>query len=285
MALTCLSYYYGGLSHAQLRQCFELLFHLDNPTLEYENWIRQQQIPDSLCRINGLNPRDEEQFRRYLVPLFGKNRAVIDFFLSQVVFPKEAKEFPEKLSVSGWDLVESKTHVTTGFSGTNDSRYLLPTSIAQQDPVGQLSTNARVLMHLLQPENGYYMCTGRNPEGCSNEAFIEILVHQKPEIRVLLDVGAQMLELKNDEVVKRWLDLKPDIAGAIFFSETDHLVVLGQDGSVEPFISSPLNKQLDKCLVYLDDAHTRGTDLKLPSGFRAAVTLGPRMTKDHLMQG
>lgn len=34
--LTCLSYYYGGLTEAQLDLCFELLFKLDNPTQEYE---------------------------------------------------------------------------------------------------------------------------------------------------------------------------------------------------------------------------------------------------------
>ena len=38
-------------------------------------------------------------------------------------------------------------------------------------------------------------------------------------------------------------------------------------------------------VVYLDDAHTRGTDLELPQGMRAAVTLGPKVTKDRLVQG
>jgi len=110
-------------------------------------------------------------------------------------------------------------------------------------------------------------------------------VKQEPEIRVLLDVGAQMLEFKNRDLVKHWLSLMPDVQAAIFFSETDELAVLTQGGTVEPFISSPFNQQLDKCLVYLDDAHTRGTDLKLPRDTRAAVTLGPKVTKDRLLQG
>ena len=37
--LTCLSYYYDGLKDDQLDLCFELLFKLDNPPLEYE--VRQ----------------------------------------------------------------------------------------------------------------------------------------------------------------------------------------------------------------------------------------------------
>jgi len=209
---------------------------------------------------------------------------VIDFYLSQVVFPRAAKEYQSKLSTSAWDLVEDKSNVTTGFSGTNDNRYLLPTSITQEDPVCQLSTNALVLQYLLQPD--FYECTeGIHGERESAKGFLRRLIRREPEIRVLLDVGAQMLELQNEDLARHWLSLKPHISAAIFFDESDHLTVLTQDGTIEPLISSPFNRQLDKCIVYLDDAHTRGTDLKLPRGTRAAVTLGPKVTKDRLLQG
>lgn len=68
-------------------------------------------------------------------------------------------------------------------------------------------------------------------------------------------------------------------------NDDDEIVVISRDGTVEPLVSSPFAQQLDQCVIYLDDAHTRGTDVKLPSGFRAAVTLGPKVTKDRLMQG
>lgn len=42
---------------------------------------------------------------------------------------------------------------------------------------------------------------------------------------------------------------------------------------------------MDSCLIYLDEAHTRGTDLKMPADYRAMVTLGPDLTKDRLVQG
>ncbi|KAH9030130.1 hypothetical protein EDB85DRAFT_2247266 [Lactarius pseudohatsudake] len=287
IALTCLSYYYGGLTKQQVLQCFDLLTKLDNPDMEYDQWIVfGEDVPASLRQVNGINTNDDTQVDGYLVPLFSRNTKVIDFYLSQVVFPRAAKEFPYKLSTSGWDLVENKSNVTTGFSGTNDNRYLLPTSITQEDPVSQLSTNALVLRYLLQSENNYYECTeGINGERESAEAFLRRLIRHDPEIRVLLDVGAQMLELQNEELARYWLSLTPHISAAIFFNESDHLTVLTQDGTIEPFISSPFNRQLDKCIIYLDDAHTRGTDLKLPRGTRAAVTLGPKVTKDRLLQG
>ncbi|KAG9122623.1 hypothetical protein FRC07_000929, partial [Ceratobasidium sp. 392] len=287
IVLTCLSYYYHGLTNDQLGICFELLYKLDNPALEYEQWVRgNKAIPLQLRQLSGVNLKDQEQFTVKLLPAFSCNSAVVDFFLSSVVFPKAAKQFPHKLSTSGWDLAEVKGHVTTGFSGTNDNRYLLPASISQSDPVKQSSTNALVLTYLLRPENNYYLCArGVDGKMCSAKEFLNMLVRQNPEIRVLLDVGAQMLDLQNDELVKYWLELRPDVSAAVYFNNMDELVILPQNGSPISFFSSPFAQQLDKCIVYLDDGHTRGTDLDLPRQTRAAVTLGPKVTKDRLLQG
>jgi hypothetical protein len=285
ISLTCLSYYYQGLSEDQLVRCFQLLYKLDNPTAEYDDWVfHDDSITPELRQLSGVNTRDREQWERYVFPLFHCRQAVVNFFLSQVVFPKEAKEFPKKLATSGWDIAATKTRFTTGFSGTNDNRYLLPTSIVQDDPVKQLSTNAKVLSYLLQPENNRYLCTNYGFTR-STESFLELLVSQTPEIRVLLDVGAQMLDLQNQNLAERWLSLVPEIPAVIFFGANDELAVLTRDGTLEPFVSSPFSQQPGKCLVYLDDAHTRGTDLKLPRDYRAAVTLGPKVTKDRLLQG
>ncbi|KAG1725816.1 uncharacterized protein EDB91DRAFT_1229351 [Suillus paluster] len=94
-----------------------------------------------------------------------------------------------------------------------------------------------------------------------------------------------MLELKNQELAEAWLRAKRDAQAAVFVNDDDEIVIVSRNGAVEPFASSPFSQQLDQCVVYLDDAHTRGTDVKLPSGFRAAVTLGPKVTKDRLTQG
>ena len=267
--------------------CFDLLAKLDNPEMEYDHWVELgQDLPEELRHLNGVNTEDKAQVDEFLVPLFSRNKGVVDFYLSQVVFPRAAREFPSKLPTSAWDLVENREGSTTGFSGTNDNRYLLPTSIAQKDPDFVLGTNALVLRHLLLPENDHYECTeGDNGERESAAAFLERLVTKDPEIRVLLDVGAQMLEFQNEALALHWLSLRPDVSAAIFFNDSDHLTVVTPDGTIEPFISSPFNRQLDKCVVYLDEAHTRGTDLKLPKGMRAAVTLGPKVTKDRLVQG
>ncbi|KAF8600766.1 hypothetical protein BDV93DRAFT_587563 [Ceratobasidium sp. AG-I] len=275
IVLTCLSYYYQGLTNAQLDTCFEILYKLDNPTLEYEQWVHaNNDTPQGLRHLNGINIKDREQFTKVIVPAFAHNAAVVNFYLLSVAFPKEAKEFPHKLATSGWDLAQAKvhirTHVTTGFSGTKDNQHLLRASIAQADPVKQSSTNALVLSYLLQPENNHYTSTSASGETCLAKDFLKLLVGQKPEIQ---------------DLVRCWLEMRPEISAAVFVSDKDELMVPPQNGTSVPLVTSPFAQQLDKCIVYLDDGHTRGTDLKLPTQTRAVVTLGPKVTKDRLLQG
>ena len=158
-------------------------------------------------------------------------------------------------------------------------------SIAQRDLDHQKGTSARVLAYLLQPENDSYVVTHESDERWTTHAFLRLVAKQQPEIRVLLDVGSQILDLSNHQVAAAWLEIYRDTAGAIYFNENDELMVLTRNGKTSPMLSSPLSQQLDRCVVYLDNAHTRGTDIKLPFESRAAVTLGPKVTKDTLVQG
>ncbi|KAG7094406.1 hypothetical protein E1B28_008006 [Marasmius oreades] len=285
IVLTCLSYLYGGLSQAELDTCFQLLFKLDNPELEYDHWVRFANIPEGLRSIAGVNLKDSEQRQGHLFPIFRHNHACIDFYLSNVVFPKAMKEFPQKLATSGWDLACRKKQITTGFSGTNENRYLLPTSISQEDTPERISTNASMLVLLSRPENDWYMSP--SSQNLSGGQIIDAIVDETEgcDIRVLLDVGAQILEMTNIQVAQYWLSRRPDALAAVFFNGSDELEVMTRDGSTEILSMSPFHQRLDDCLVYLDDAHTRGTDLKLPTTWKACVTLGPKVTKDRLAQG
>jgi hypothetical protein len=288
ISLTALSYYYAGLTEEQLLVCFDTLLQTDDSEFEFQMWtLHDASLPTSLRRLAGINTRDVVQFRNNVFPVFAYNHSTIDFFLSHAVFPKEAKEFSHKLATSGWDLVEKKPHLTTGFSGTNDRQYLLPTSIKQTDHVQQTSTNALVLSHLLQEENDHcHRLCGPTGVPLTTREFLHLVNQQEPCIRVVLDVGAQMLDLRNQDLAMYWLSLHPPgVLAAVFFDDRDELVVLSLDGNLEPLESSPYKQSMDKVVVYLDDAHTRGTDLHLPKGTRAAVTLGPDVTKDRLVQG
>ena len=115
--LTCLSYYYAGLSEEQLRASFEMLLDQDDPSTEYALWVKEydrQAVPDSLRKLSEINLRSSEQWDKVIFPLFTQNQVAIDFYLSRVVFPQEAKEFPWKLSGSSWDLGEKRGKLITG---------------------------------------------------------------------------------------------------------------------------------------------------------------------------
>ena len=287
IALTCLSYYYSGLSDEQLYTAFEKLFLSDHAQDEYEYWVKDApKLPFAFRQLTGINISDPTQCSQIVFPPLRLAKGAIDFYMSHIVFPKQMKEFPHKLSSSGWDIARTKGHPTTGFSGTNDSRYILPLSVEQCDLPAQLHTNAAVLDCLLRPENTFEHAMKESECGSLDaESLLQMVVSSEPPVRVILDVGAQVLEWKNEEVVSRWLLRVPEAQAAIFFDDQNNLSVLTRDGLTEPLMISSFAKQMDECLVYLDEAHTRGTDLKLPNNYRAAVTLGPELTKDRLVQG
>jgi hypothetical protein len=107
-----------------------------------------------------------------------------------------------------------------------------------------------------------------------------------PLPEVILDVGAQILELDNLNFAKAWLKMYSDKQkeAVVFCSSDDELSVVNRKGQVELLQTSSFASRLDVCLVYLDEAHTRGIDLRLPQSYRAAVTLGTNLTKDRVVQ-
>ncbi|SPO01443.1 uncharacterized protein DNG_04116 [Cephalotrichum gorgonifer] len=287
--LTYLTYYYSGLTDSDLFLTFDHLLKSDQAEVEYGLWVREiLGMPEKFKTLAGVNIEDKDQCIKDVFPHIRYSKSTVDYFLDHVVFPKEMKEFPSKLSASGWDLGEKKVHPTTGFSGTNDSRRLLPLGMEQLDLEEQSHTNALVMGYLLQPETSVTDIPPRSTEQESDaDALLDLVIGLDPPVRVILDVGAQVLELGNLDVARQWLQKTTDgqTQAVVFFDENDELSVVDRSGYIERLQTSPFASQLDACLVFLDEAHTRGTDLRLPSDYRAAVTLGANQTKDGLMQG
>lgn len=105
-------------------------------------------------------------------------------------------------------------------------------------------------------------------------------------IRVLIDSGAFVLEMDNYMLAKTWLDLyEPgEIPGVVYFNKNNQTVVMYPQGHIVPLLASPYADDLGDCLVYLDEGHTRGTDLKIPPMAKGALTLGMNQSKDSIIQ-
>ena len=303
--LTCLSFYYSGLKEVQFEHVLRHVLKSDDPALEYDRWVLgADMLPASMRTWAAINVDDEIQ-RKELWNYMHYNMVVIDCFLNNFVFPYHAKSFERKLVSSAWDLplppaestskarkeldgekrvVQFLPSMTTGFSGTNDNRTLLPMNIEQRDLAGLAHTNAEVLTYLLQRRNRhYFLAADRLGRRLTEYQLLQTFYSQG--IRMLLDAGAQILELDNHDLVQTWLIIDKEAQAAVFFDKEDKARVLYKDGRSQPLVASHFNDNLKDCLVYLDEAHTRGTDLKMPAEAVAALTLGPGQTKDHTVQG
>ncbi|KAH4934580.1 hypothetical protein HBI79_087720 [Parastagonospora nodorum] len=298
--LTCLSFYYDGLSLNQFKQAIEHLAKSDEPSIEYSLWVADG-VPEGFKNYNAVNVEDVHQLRelhrhvKYRVSL-------LDFYLNSFVFPQHAKQFSRRLSASGSDLVvydpNSPACRVSGFSGTNDTRHQLPMTIKQNDLPQLAHTNAEVLAYLLEERNRHYIrMVDVYNKRLNEDGFLRKLLnpYAKPNaqngrpivaerIRILIDAGAQILEHDNRSLAKAWLKEDHEAAAAVYFDEGHRARVVYGKGTDVPLVASPFAENLEDCLVYIDESHCRGTDLKLPPNARAAVTLGPHLTKDALVQ-
>lgn len=310
---TCLAFYYDGISLAQLRESLEHCLKSDDPSSEYDRWTQNSPgFPDSLKEWNSVNIEDDTQLHEIWRSV-RHSVVVIDYFLNNFVFPRHARQFKVKLQSNGWDIphftaVANRARsngtkaLTTGFSGTNDNRTMLPLNIEQRDLPRLSHVNAEVLTYLLHQRNRrYHVMQSHDGKRLPEEGFLQMLSFHR--IRILIDAGAQILEMDNITLARKWLEIEGRASGALYFDKENKPWILSRQGAKTPLLASVYADDLSDCLVYIDEvnnlricsfasdinfepqAHTRGTDLKLPPHAVGALTLGHGQTKDHTVQG
>jgi len=292
--LTCLAFYYSGLNHSQFSENLQHILKSDDPAAEYDRWTyASETLPEALHHWNIINVDDRGQLEELWRHL-RLNRNVLDHYMNTFVFPVHAKQFGIKLQASGWDLplflksqsreYETSLAKTTGFSGTNDNKMMLPLTVRQDDLPSLLQTNAEVLTYLLQDRNQQYNIAAWEGKRLTEEGLLQRITTMG--IRILIDAGAYILEMDNRSLVKAWLNIDTQAKGAVYFAADNRAWVQYRgDKEKVPLLATPFSENLDECLVYLDEAHTRGIDLKLPQDARGALTLALGQTKDHTVQG
>ncbi|KAG8361093.1 hypothetical protein FVEN_g899 [Fusarium venenatum] len=289
LILTCLAFYQTGLTQTQMVQCLDHIIRSDDPTMQYERLIHGCKLPARLECWNFLTLDDDAQMEDLWKHVrFDTN--IINYFLNNFAFPAHAKQFGVKLQASGWDIPllsndkGPSTNLTTGFSGTNDNKRLLPQTIKQDDLPSLVQTNAEVLSYLLEERNQRcYQAIDMNGQHLTERGLLALLGRE--EIRILIDAGACILEMENKDLAAAWLEIFPDAQGAVYFGNDSRLMVHARfQKQPVPLLASPFADNLKDCVVYIDEAHTRGTDLKLPVDAKGAVTLGLGQTKDQTVQ-
>lgn len=289
--LTALSYFYGGLSLPQFVQSLRYVLKSDDPSAEYDRFVSGCiALPDHLRHYYIVNADDSGQVEE----LFGYlrlDRLVIIHFMNHFVFPIHSKAFLVKMSASSWDiplfprpdLAVGRHARTSGFSGTNDNRALLPLTIAQDDLPGLLQTNAEVLSYLLQPRNRDF-CVAMNPkrQRLTEPQLLEKLAKRK--IRILIDAGAYVLEMSNEVLMKTWMDIDTAAKAGVYF-DNGRAWVWHRSGKKLPLVATSWASNINQdLLVFFDESNCRGVDLKLFPTARAALTLAIGQTKDATVQ-
>jgi hypothetical protein len=289
ITLTCLSFLYSGLNGGQLCEALRLILASDDPASKYSNWVETvHSLPTSLQSWDLIDMDDEIQMRE-LWGYLRFNRNVIWHYLNNIVFPVHAKQFPSKIQASAWDLPlfsgETGNVRTTGFSGTSDNKTLLPLTISQESLPSLQQTNAEVLTYLLQDRNRQYIsAVQQSGKRLTEQELLRYL--NELGIRLLIDSGAYILEMNNEDVASAWLKIDSTAQAAVYFDGRDRAWVRYR-GRKRPvlLLATPLINNLKDCFVYLDQAHTRGVDLKFPTDAKGTVTLALGQTKDHTIQG
>lgn len=289
VVLTLISYYHQGLSLSQVHELLNRLERKEACCDIFRDWVIKAKLcpvgASEFISINRQDPQQMKEVHRFL----SRNMLAVNFFLNNVIFPKELKVFKTRISTNSWSLVpESPRPHCCGFSGTNDTELLLPGFALQNDLKEVVKTNALVCQLVLSAENDSYRTFQTTLD--SSVLLEEILRFQTEgsshgrEINALIDVGACVVDEKNAEFAWEWLKKRKNMRAVVYFDGNELFVRDRQSPQGSRLDLSFFARDLSDCLVYIDHQHTRGTDLAMPRGTRAAVTLGKQLRKDELVQ-
>ncbi|KIW95277.1 uncharacterized protein Z519_03861 [Cladophialophora bantiana CBS 173.52] len=183
-----------------------------------------------------------------------------------VAVPYLAKSIPSRLAEWGYvDVSLLFTCLSFYYQGLSPQQ--LKQSLEQDDLKGLSHTNSEVLTYLLQDPNREYSLAGWRDNSHGQAVYRRMtepellgkLCHER--IRVLIDSGESLLEMTNVTLAKIWLDIDTEATAAVFFDGENKAMILTRSGRKIPLLASPFADDLSGCLVYLDESHTRATDI------------------------
>jgi hypothetical protein len=105
-------------------------------------------------------------------------------------------------------------------------------------------------MTLLETRNREYVLAAESDGSrFSENRLLEKL--KKSKIHILIDAGAQILEMDNRGLAQEWLKICPDAPAAVFFNELQVPTVLYSNGHEVSLSTSSFVDDLGECLVYV----------------------------------
>ena len=290
---TAASYYLDGLTTGQIKEAFHTLLALGPVAQQeiYKEWYtlsKPRMQPNQRHMLNNVRKIDlsSDTLLGVVETCYQHNMKTINFWLNNCCFPVETMQFPYRLSMNAWHLSYNSAADISGFSGTNDNKSLLPLHVEVDTPdVAELQATDGKMLHLIMSKSRVHLLLVDSGAPVWKEL---IRAAVDAECAAIIDAGALMAGLNNreaaTEIVKQLKEQKTaDCFGAVYFNaDMQTWYVYDFNGTHRTLHQSPHDEK--DLFVYFDESHCRGADMKLRPLAKAAVTVGPRMCKDKLMQ-
>jgi hypothetical protein len=212
---------------------------------------------------------------------------VVTFWMNHFVFPDATDQFPSHRSTSAGNLTEGGQ--TRGFSGTDDTRFLLPLEVEQVLPVDPelRSTNGAMIDRILACTRDVITMKDSGETSLWHEIVSRALTLG---MSALIDVAGLMAGSVNSEVATYMASLlehtaQNEFRGIVYFDvEWNAWAVYELENKCRVHLKISSLEEAD-CFVYFDQSRCRGADMKLRKDARALVTLEPNLPKDKFLQG
>lgn len=292
IGFSILAYLYRGLHRQQIKATLLHLKRTKDLTIAdkiLRSWVQlskpwilsqYEEIPAWLNSFKSIDLNSNTYLDK-LTDCLSHNIDLIYYFLDKLVFPQETDQFHYKISADAHTLAEKPKLI--GFSGTDDRKVTMPDQVKSERITSQQSTNGKMLHIMLRHKNQQYFSAAFNHTKQLLDRFCDY-ADKRSDVHILIDAGALVIGLSNFKVAEYLLKKLPArIKGVILFDDnTGRIMVLQKDKSYQPISSCHL--PLTALFAYLDEIHTRGSDLKLPINSHGILTIANGMQKDKLMQ-
>ena len=276
IGLTILAYRYDGLRvedmASVLRQLKDRMRIIEmgpiamRPThMRFERWksycgkAGAELLP--LDEIEPGNPDDVVEVHAAMAML----PEIIHLYLAEIVFPKATQHKPAKLSASGVDLGGGTLFgACFGFSGTPSA--MLPTkmrnSVASIRDMMEKGSDAAMIRNLTSTGTDAIVGVTNievKQRGWTVDALLELIAtHTTPSFNALIDTGALITGLTNEEVARALL--RAGLAGVdvcVFFDDDGRQLFVDRNGG-SPAPLSRCGVSKERRFAFYDQVHTTG---------------------------
>ncbi|CAE7582610.1 unnamed protein product [Symbiodinium natans] len=228
-------------------------------------------------QLSKIDGRDSSQVE-LVFDVLKNSPFLMEFYLNDVVFPVVLRHADSKLSANGQDLGgEVLCSNRLGFSGTPND--LLPLALGKcQYARGD---DAKMLTTLSDP---LVVDVALVDDGWSARTLLSLVATHEPPFNALIDVGALITGLSNEQVARALLEFGLPYEAVVFLDPGGEPWLLRRGRTLAVKLSN-CTLPLSRRFVFYDQVHTTGIDIRHPPTACAALTLGKDSTLRDFAQG